>query len=293
MIEFFTELPSYSFLQYALLSGLLASVACGIIGTFTVVRRSTYVAGAISHCVLGGMGAARYFQRVNGIEWFTPLLGAVIAAVTAALLIGWITIYAQERIDTVLSAIWALGMALGVLFIAATPGYNQDLMSFLFGNILMVSREDLVLMAILNGIIVITVGLLFNKLLAISFNEELAATRGIRVGLYTQILLVLTALTVVLLVQIVGIVLVIALLTLPAATASLLTRRFVPMTGIAVALCALMTVGGLSLSYGPELPAGAMIIVVAGALYVVALAVRNGFRHFLVKGKRAQKSRPS
>jgi len=271
MSLFWEHLLTYSFLQYALLAGLLASVACGVVGSFVVARRTTYVAGAIAHCVLGGMGAARYMQRVHGVEWMTPLLGATVAAVVAALIIAAVTVSGREREDTVLSAIWAIGMAVGISFITATPGYYEDLMSYLFGNILMVGVSDLGHMAVLDAVIIVLMLLLYDKFLVISFQPELARLRGIRVGLYHTLLLVLISLTVVLLTQVVGLVMVIALLTLPAATALQFSRRLWSAMLVASALCFLFTLSGIVLSYGPELPAGATVIQVAGAIYLLAL----------------------
>ena len=278
MQQFFEHLGRYSFLQYAVAAGALASVASGIVGTYVVARRRTYIAGAISHCVLGGMGAAGYLQLKHGVTWLTPLVGATLAALLAALAIAVVTLYGKQREDTVLSAVWAIGMAVGVSFIAATPGYNEDLMSYLFGNILMVGRRDLWLMAGLNVAVVSVTLLFYNRFLVISFHEELARMRGISVPLYSVLLLVLTALTVVLLVQVVGIVMVIALLTLPAATAAQLTRRLSHVMLAAIALSMFFTLAGIAISYGPELPAGATIVELAGGTYLLVLIGRAAWR---------------
>lgn len=259
------------FLQYALLTGLAASVACGVVGTYVVVRRITYIAGAVSHCILGGMGAARYLQVVHGWNNFTPLYGAIVAALLAAIIIGLVSLRAKQREDTVIGAIWSIGMAAGVLFIARTPGYNADLMSYLFGNILMVSVEDLWLIVALD-MIVIAIGTLFYKqFLAVCFDEEFARLRGIRVELYYMILLCLTAMTVVVLVKVVGLILVIALLTLPVAVAGQFSRTMRRMMVLSTILCAAITTAGLGISYGPDLPAGATTIVLAGAVYLVVI----------------------
>ncbi|MBD3344159.1 MAG: iron chelate uptake ABC transporter family permease subunit [Chitinivibrionales bacterium] len=273
MIDFFQDLQRYTFLQLALAAGLLTSVSSGVVGSLIVVRRSTYIAGAISHCILGGMGVARFFQTVYDISWLTPLTGAVIAALIAALIIGWVTVYGKERIDSILSIIWALGMAIGITFIMKTPGYGQDLMSYLFGSILMVSSQDVLLMAILDLIIIAAVVLFYNRILAVCFNEEAALAKGIPVGLYIMIIHILTALTTVLLVQVVGIVLVIALLTLPAATVSRFTHRLSSMMLWSSVLCMILIVLGLIISYSPELPVGATIIELSGLVYLGALGM--------------------
>lgn len=271
MAEFIADLQHQIFLQYALLTGVLAGIACGIIGSYVVTRRITYIAGSVAHSVLGGMGAARYLQTVYRWEWLHPLFGAVVAAIIAAIIIGLVNLRAKQREDTIIGAVWAIGMAVGILFIFKTPGYNEDLMSYLFGNILMVSAEDLWLIAGLD-VLIVAVGLLFYKqLLAVCFDEEFARLRGIHVEFYYLVLLSLTALTVVLLVTVVGIVMVIALLTLPAATAGQFTKRLWQMMVLATVFTVLFTTGGLAISYGPDLPAGATTIVLAGAVYLVVV----------------------
>ncbi len=268
MSEFFVALGSYAFLQYALWAGLLASLACGVVGTLVVARRISYLAGAIAHSVLAGLGAARYLQVVHGWAWADPMLGALAAGLVSALVMGLVSQKAREREDTIIGAIWAVGMAVGVLFMAATPGYGTDLMAYLFGNILMVTPGDLWAMAGLD-LVVAVVGLgLYHQLSAVCFDQEFARLRGLKVELYFMLLLMLTALTVVILSAVVGIIMVIALLTLPAAIAGRLANRLWQIMGLAVLISAAFTTAGLSLSYGPDLPAGAFIIVLAGAVYL-------------------------
>jgi len=271
MLEFFTDLRSYAFLQYALLTGVLASLACGIVGSYITVRRISYIAGAIAHSVLGGMGLARYLQQELGLKFLSPLHGAVFAALLSAIIIGLVTLYGKQREDTVLSAVWALGMATGIFFIYKTAGYNEDLMSYLFGNILMVRGRDLAVIAALDLLIVAVSLLFYNKLEAVCFDEEFARLRGLHVELYYILLLCLTALTIVVLLQVVGIVMVIALLSLPAATAAYLSRKLWHTMVIAILLSLLYMVAGLVISYQPNLPAGATIIILAGAAYLLVL----------------------
>jgi len=273
--EFIRALGAYPFLQYAVAAGLLASIACGIVGSYVVTRRITYIAGSIAHCVLGGLGAARYVQVVYGWKLVTPFLGALGAAVISALIIGMVSLKARQREDTVIGALWAIGMALGVLFIAATPGYTEDLMSYLFGNILMVSRQDLVSIACLDLVIVSLSCLFYHEFLAICFDEEFARVRGIRVEAYYLLLLCLTAVTVVLLATIVGVLMVIALLTLPVAVANVFAKTLTKIMLLATLLSALFTTSGLALSYSPDLPAGATIIIVAGAVYLITIVFKG------------------
>lgn len=278
-MEFLAALQSHGFLQLALLTCVLASIACGVVGTYVVVRRITYIAGAISHSVLGGLGAAGYVRAVYGWTWLDPLLGAVAAALLSAGIIGLVSLRARQREDTVIGAVWSVGMALGVLFIARTPGYGQDLMSYLFGNILMVRPADLAWIAALD-VLVVGVGLLcYHQFLAVCFDEEFARLRGLPVEGYYLLLLGLVALTVVLLVKVVGIVLMIALLTLPAAIAGNFARSIGHMMVLAAGVSALTTAAGLALSYDADLQAGATIILLlATAFLVTAVATRGGAR---------------
>lgn len=285
MSEFLEALRTAAFMRYALVGGLLASVACGIVGAYVVTRRITYLAGGIAHCVLAGMGAAMYARRALGWswvdplwgrQWLTPLTGAVVAALLAAGIIGVVTLRFKQREDTTISALWASGMAIGVLFVAKTPGYQQDLMNYLFGNILMIGPDDLTLIVALDAVILATSILFYKQFLAVCFDEEFTRTRGLRVDAYYLALLALTALTVVLLVSVVGIVMVIALLTLPVAVAGLVARRLWQVMLVAVGLSMLLTTAGLALSYGPDLPSGATIIVLAAGVYSAALTVKAG-----------------
>jgi zinc transport system permease protein len=269
-MEFVQALANQSFLQNALLAGILASVSCGVMGTYVVVKRISFVAGGIAHAVLGGMGVAYFFQQ-------SPILGAIIAAIIFALIIGWVNLRQMEHADTIIAAIWAMGMAVGIIFISKTPGYNSDLMSYLFGSILLVGRQQLWLMFTLDVIVIVTV-LVFNRqFLAVCFDEEYARLRGINVEFYYLLLLVGVAITVVLLIQVVGLILVIALLTLPAAIAAQYQDSLLRIMGLAILLGFVFTSAGLAFSYQPDLPAGATIILVAGSTYLVSTFARSNW----------------
>lgn len=272
MLTFFKDLGSYPFLVNAVLAAVLAAFAAGLTGSLVVVRRSTYLAGAVSHSILAGLGLARLLQRRFGFEGLTPMGGAVLVAVGVALLLARLTARGKYRTDTVLSAVWTGGMALGVSFVAATPGYQDDLMSYLFGSLLLVTGEDLAWMAGLDGLILGTMVLCYNRFLAIAFNEELARLRGVNTALYETVYQVLTALTVVLLVRVAGIVLAIALLTLPAAAAGFLTRRLDRMMMAAVGIGIGVSLLGLAVSYAPGWPPGATIVELAVVVYLMAAA---------------------
>lgn len=263
MGEFFEALLAHGFLQNAVLAGILASVACGIVGTYVVVKRIGFLAGGIAHAVLGGMGVAYYYGR-------DPVSGALAAALIAAVVIGWIHLRWNQQEDTLIGAIWATGMAIGIIFISRTPGYTADLMSYLFGNILMVPRSELLFMAGLDLLIILVVLLFYKQFLAITFDEEYTRLRGVPVDFVYLLLLCMVAVTVVLLIQVVGLILVIALLVLPAAVAAQYVGSVGRIMVLAAFLGVVFTAGGLSLSYGPDLPAGATIILLAGGVYLVS-----------------------
>lgn len=263
MPAFFTALAAHEFLQSALIAGLLASVGCGVMGTYVVVKRIAFLAGGIAHSVLGGMGAALYFG-------YDPLTGALVAAVAAALMIGWVRLQWKAQEDTLIGALWAIGMAVGILFIAKTPGYQTDLMSYLFGNILLVPRESLWFMATLDALLLSIVGAYHRQFLAVVFDEEFARLRGIPVAFFYLLLLVSVAITVVLLIRVAGLILVLALLTLPAAVAGHYVHSLGAMMLLATLLGSAVSTLGLALSYGPDLPVGPTIILLAGALYIVS-----------------------
>jgi zinc transport system permease protein len=276
MNDFFHALLSQEFLQIALAGGLLASIACGVMGSYVVVKRMSFLAGGIAHTVLSGMGIAYFLNK-------SPIAGAVVAALVAAWVIGWVSLRWRQTSDTIIAALWSFGMAVGVVFISKTPGYNVDLMSYLFGSILMIPRGALFIMAGLDGIIVLVVVLFYQQFLAVAFDEEFARLRGLPVDFLYLLLLTLVALTVVVLIQVVGLILVIALLTLPAAIAAQYLRRLAPIMGLATLLGMVFTSGGLALSYRPDLPSGATIILVAGTAYFLSLLVSGLVRRWRVK----------
>lgn len=272
-MSFLQAVLAHPFLQFALLAGLAASVCAGVVGTYVVARRIAYLAGSISHFVLAGMGAARYLQVVHGIEWLTPLHGALVAACVGAMLVSWVSMKWKQREDSVIGAMWAFGMAVGVLFMANTPGYNEDLMSYLFGNILMVSESQLWLLGVLDAVVLLLGLLFYHKFLAICFDDEFAKLRGINTQFYYTLLLLMTSITVVVLTTVVGLILVIALLTLPAAAASTMARRLWQMMWIGALLCAVAVGSGVWLSFELDWPAGATIIVMATLIF---LATQGG-----------------
>ncbi len=205
-MTFWEALQVNPLLLYALIAGLLASVVSGIIGSYVVVKRITFISGSISHAVLGGLGLCLWLQRTVGIEWMSPIYGAFAAAIISALIMGFFHLYYKQREDSVIAAVWSVGMAVGVIFIAMTPGFNVELTNFLVGNILWVTSEDLNFLALLDILILVIVACLHKRFLAICFDEEQAQLQGLPVkGLY-MLLLILTAISIVLLIQVVGVI---------------------------------------------------------------------------------------
>ncbi|MGJ8653368.1 MAG: metal ABC transporter permease [Opitutaceae bacterium] len=276
MTDFFQALldPDLTFLRNALFLGLIGSLPLGAVGTFVVARRVSYLAAAIAHSVLGGIGFALYSREVLGWGWMHPMLGALLAAVLSAGLIGWVSLRAKQREDAVIGSIWVTGMAIGLLFIARTPGY-VDPMAYLFGDILLVTASDL---WIAGGVGALITGILLvwhRQIVAVCFDAEFAAIRGVRAEWIYLLLLLLTALTVVILVSLVGIVLVIALLTLPPAIAALRARSLAGMLFAAILMNIVFVFVGLGISFSLDLPTGPSIILLAAAVYLVANGARR------------------
>lgn len=267
-MEFINALFEFRFLQHALLACVLASLGCGIMGSYVVVKRISFLSGGIAHAVLAGMGIAWFLQA-------SPLLGAIIAALVTAVLIGWIKLRWRQDEDVLIAAFWSSGMALGILFISRTPGYNTDLMTYLFGNILLVGRQDLYMMFGLDLVIILSVMVFYRQFLAAAFDEEFARLRGINVELVYILLLCITALTIVLLIQVVGLILVMALLVLPAATARLISPSIPRMMLFAVIISLLCSSGGLVFAYQLDLPAGATMIVIAALVYFLGIGLQG------------------
>ncbi|MDR3625062.1 MAG: metal ABC transporter permease [Chlamydiales bacterium] len=271
MIAFIQAFLTNPILQTALLAGIVASVASGIVGSYVVVKRIVFISGSIAHSVLGGMGLCLWLKRTQGIEYATPILGALIAAVVSALIIGWIHLKYRQREDSVIATLWAVGMAVGVIFISQTPGFNVELMSFLLGNILWVSHSDIWMLCSLDIVVLGIVLLLHKRFLAICFDEEQAYLQGIPVHTLYLLLLALIAVSVVLLIQVVGIILAIAMLTLPATIAGLFTKRLSLIMVFAIIISAAFCIFGTMLSYNLDWPAGATIALVAGCAYLGCL----------------------
>ena len=256
--ESMIEALHFTFIQHALIAGVLVSVAAGIIGSLIVVNRMVFLAGGIAHASYGGIGMAVFF----GLPIF---FGASLFAVMAALLVANLTLHKRHRIDTFIGLIWAVGMAIGVVFVDLTPGYNVDLMSYLFGSILAVSSSDLYFMGGLLAVIILAVTFWYRDILAVSYDSEYAKLRGIPVRFFYTLILILSALTVVIAIKVVGLILVIAMLTIPVYIAEKLSNSLWRMMILSGVISTLFTLAGLWFSYSYNLTSGASIILVSAA----------------------------
>lgn len=274
-MEFIQAVFTNTLLFHAVLAGLLASVVSGIIGSYVVVKRIVFISGSISHSVLGGIGLCLWLERAQGWLGFQPLYGALGAAILSALIMGWIHLNYREREDTVIAAVWSVGMAMGILFISQTPGYNVELTSFLIGNILWVSTQDLQFLLFLDLLILGIAYLLHTRFLAICFDEEQAALQGVNVKWLYLLLLTLTSITIVLLIQVVGVVLVMTLLAIPAAIGNMFSSRLSRVMLLAILFSLLFSLGGMVLSFYLDWPSGATIALLAGVGYIVSLLTKK------------------
>ncbi len=251
----FLELFTYGFFQRALLASIFASLSCGIIGTYIVSRRIVFISGGITHASFGGIGLAFLLG-------FNPLLGAGIFAVFSALGIQFFAEKGGVREDSSIAIWWSLGMALGVIFVFLTPGYTPNLMSYLFGNILTVSSQEIWAMLVLTLVLAGVFGYWFRNILYIAFDEEFARASGLPVAFFNYLVVVLIAVTVVLNIRVVGIILILSLLTIPQATANLFTKDFRKMIILSSIFAFVSTITGLVVSYFLNIPSGATIIFV-------------------------------
>jgi zinc transport system permease protein len=261
------QLFTYDFFQHAVLAALLMSVTCGIIGTYIVSRRMVFISGGITHASFGGVGIGYYLG-------FPPLAGAAIVAVLAALTTENLTRRKVLRNDSIIAILWSLGMAIGIIFVYLTPGYAPNLMSYLFGSIITVTRTDLWFMLAL-ALIVSTVSVLYYRpILYVAFDEQFARTRGIPVMFINYLLIILVALTIVLSIRTAGIILVLSVLTIPQNISNLFTNRYSHIMAGSVVIGFLASMLGLILSYAMDIPSGATIIFTLVVLYLVARLIK-------------------
>ncbi|HML05141.1 MAG TPA: metal ABC transporter permease [Methanobacterium sp.] len=264
MIEIF----QYEFMQRAFIAAVLVSVACGIVGTYVVIKRIVSLSGGISHAAFGGVGLG-YFLGLN------PVLAAIPFSIISAVGIGTINQRVKVSEDTAIGILWSVGMALGIIFINLTPGYAPDLFSYLFGNILTVADSDLFIMLILDLIIIITIFLFQREFLAISFDEEFSKVIGMHSEFIYLLLLSLVALSVVVLIKVVGVILIIALLSIPAAISKQFTHNIKKVMLYSVIIGVILNIMGLLLSYIFNLASGATIVLVLGIAFIISTLIKK------------------
>lgn len=274
-MTFFEAIGFNPLILSAILAGFAASIVSGVMGSYVVVKRISFISGSISHAVLGGIGLSLWLKKGWGFASVSPIAGALLAAVLSAVIIGWIHLRYKQREDSVIATLWSIGMSLGVIFIALTPGSASDLSDYLVGNLLFVSDSDLKTLWALDLVVLCIVIPLHKRLLLICFDEDEARLRGLPVDALYLLLLILVSLSVVLLVEVVGIILVMTMLTLPATIANLFFHRLSSVMIAAVALSALFTLVGSFAAYHLDWPLGATIALVAGSAYVVGLFFRR------------------
>lgn len=258
------EALQFEFMRNALIAGVLVSMICGVLGTLVVVNRIVFISGGIAHAAYGGIGLAIYF----GIP---PALGAVTFSVLVSMVMGIASVKSKERADTIIGVMWAVGMALGIILVELTPGYNVDLMSYLFGSILSVPRADIWYTFVLVAVVIGLSLLFYKELVALSYDEEFSFVVGIPVKTLYFGLLVLLSLSVIVIIRVVGLILVIALLTIPPYIAERYTPSLGKMMVLSSILSIVFTLTGLTLSYQLNLASGAAIIMVAGIVFFLSM----------------------
>ena len=258
----------YQFFQNAIIASILASIVCGIIGVIIVEKKMVMMSGGIAHTSYGGVGLG-YFLG------FEPIIGAFFISILAALGLGYINRKGGTHSDVIIGLFWSLGMSLGVLFVALTPGYPPDLSSYLFGNILSVTRVDLIFMAALTLIVVFVITVLFDYWKAYMFDEEFASIMGINTKFLEYLLLILVAMAVVVLIRVVGIVLVLALFTAPTAIAGLFAKNLKVRMVLSIIIGSIFCLTGLWISYVLNVASGAAIVILSALTYLVVSLCRK------------------
>ena len=253
-MDFITDILQYSYLSNALIACILSGITCGIIGTYIVARRMVFLCGGITHASFGGMGIAFYVGA-------SPILGATIFAIAAALGIEWSNSHGKIRQDSAIGMVWGIGMAIGALFIALRPGYTSgDMANFLFGSILTVTDSNIIALSILAIVLIIGALLWHRPIMFATFDQNFASASSVAVKLINYTMAVITAITIVLSINTMGIVLLISLLTMPVVTANILSKDYKKIIPTSAAVAVVAGVTGIALSYYTEVPSGPAII---------------------------------
>lgn len=255
----------YPFFQNALIGISIISIAAAVIGTYIVTRRMVFISGGITHTCFGGLGLG-YYLGIN------PLFMATVFAVGGAL---GVDVLSRNRVrkDTAIAVIWALGMALGILFIFLTPGYVPELNTFLFGNVLTVTKGDLISFGIFAVILALVFILFGSTIVAVSFDEDFARIRRLPVRFINLLMTVLTAVCIVMTIRMIGVMLLMSLMSLPQMTAETFTHRYTPLMTVSGLISLLGGVGGLFIGYLIDIPASAAIVLLLVVLYALSVGL--------------------
>jgi zinc transport system permease protein len=268
-----SEILSYGFIQRALIAGTLIAVLCAVLGVFLVLRRLSLIGDGLAHVTFGSVAVAMML-RINPVY-------VTLAAVPLVLLssLGILKLTQKARIygDAAIGIVSSLGIACGVLLASVAGGYNVDLFSYLFGNILSISTPELLISVVLFCVVMIMVLLFYNDLFAITFDEDLARSSGIKTDVINRVLVLLTGLTVVLAMKVVGIMLITALLIMPAVTALQVARGFKTTIMTAAGIAIISVVSGIFGSFVLNLPTGATIVIINIMLFVLVFAFKKSF----------------
>lgn len=256
------DLFQYTFFQYAFIGLAIISIASAMIGTYIVTRRMVSISGGVTHACFGGLGLGYY------LGW-NPVLTAALFAVASSLGVELMSVRGRVREDSAIAVIWAIGMAVGILFVFLTPGYVPELNSFLFGNVLTISRSDLWAFAVFTAVLALFFALFYRRIVAVAFDRDFAFVIGLPVGMISTVMTVLTAVCIVLTIRLVGIMLLMSMLALPQLTAELFCRRFSRMMLASAAVSLLCSAGGLMLAAVVDVPCSALIVLVMAAVYLL------------------------
>lgn len=252
----------YQFFRYALLGIIIVSLASALVGAYVVSRRMVFVTGGITHASFGGLGLG-FFMGWN------PLVSAAVVAVASAFGVEFLSRREHLRHDSAIGVVWALGMALGTMFIFLTPGYVPELTSFLFGDLLTVTRAHLIASAVFLIVLLIVFALLYRPIMMSAFDPSFARTRGVPAGAINLLMTVMVSVCVVLMIRLIGIMLLMSLLTIPQVIAERHTRRFVPMAILSAVISVVCSIAGLVISAITDVPTSATIVLLLAIGYVL------------------------
>lgn len=262
------ETLSYEFIQNALLAGIIVSAITAIIGTLVVVNKMVFLSGGIAHSAYGGIGLAMFFS-------LPMLLTTSIFCIFVTVIIALASYKNRDNLDVMIGLIWAVGMSFGILLVDLTPGYQSDLMSYLFGSLLAVTSEDIKYMSILLISIFVIVGVFYRDILAVSYDSEYANLRGVKTRFFYTLILILSSLTIVISIKVVGLILVIALLTIPVYISSIFCKSLISMMIVSAFLSIIFTIIGLSISYQYDLSSGPSIIMASSIFALIVFLIKS------------------